>query len=257
MGRAQLMSKEDIMDYQDKTVLVTGAANGIGRTIAKAYIEKGATVVLADKDHERGSETARELGDKAFFYLINLQDVEEIVQMFHYLHYHHGKIDILINNAGVSKFCPLEELTVEAWDEILNVNLRSFVFAAKEFYKLNKGTSYGRIINISSTRAFMSEPHSEAYGASKGGIVALTHALALSLSKENITVNCISPGWIQTSDYDELRDIDHEQHPSRRVGKPEDIARACLFLTEESNDFINGENITIDGGMTKKMIYEE
>ena len=101
----------------------------------------------------------------------------------------------------------------------------------------------------------MSEPGSEGYAASKGGIYSLTHALALSLSEWNITVNSIAPGWIQTHDYNQLQPEDHSQHPSRRVGKPEDIARMCLFLCEENNDFINGENFTIDGGMTKKMIY--
>ena len=116
---------------------------------------------------------------------------------------------------------------------------------------------YGRIINICSTRYLMSEPRSEGYAASKGGIYSLTHALALSLSEWNITVNSIAPGWIQTHDYAQLQPEDHSQHPSRRVGKPEDIARMCLFLCEENNDFINGENITIDGGMTKKMIYIE
>lgn len=114
---------------------------------------------------------------------------------------------------------------------------------------------YGRIINISSTRYLMSEPGSEGYAASKGGIYALTHALAISLSPYHITVNSISPGWIQTHNYDSLTDKDHHQHPSGRVGKPEDIARTCLFLCEDKNDFINGENITVDGGMTKKMIY--
>ena len=99
------------------------------------------------------------------------------------------------------------------------------------------------------------QPGSEGYAASKGGIYSLTHALALSLSEWNITVNSIAPGWIQTHDYNQLQPEDHSQHPSRRVGKPEDIARMCLFLCEENNDFINGENITIDGGMTKKMIY--
>lgn len=103
----------------------------------------------------------------------------------------------------------------------------------------------------------MSEPGSEGYAASKGGIYSLTHALALSLSEWNITVNSIAPGWIQTHDYGQFQPEDHSQHPSRRVGKPEDIARMCLFLCEENNDFINGENITIDGGMTKKMIYIE
>lgn len=103
----------------------------------------------------------------------------------------------------------------------------------------------------------MSEPGSEGYAASKGGIYSLTHALALSLANQHITVNSISPGWIQTQEYGLLRPEDHAQHPSGRVGKPEDIARMCLFLCQEENDFINGENITIDGGMTKKMIYIE
>jgi len=114
----------------------------------------------------------------------------------------------------------------------------------------------GAIVNIASTRAFMSEPDSEAYAATKGGIVALTHALAASFSKDNIRVNCISPGWIKTGDYSQLKPSDHSQHFSGRVGKPEDVAEACIYFTKEGNDFINGANIIIDGGMTRKMIYE-
>lgn len=110
---------------------------------------------------------------------------------------------------------------------------------------------------MASTRYLMSEPNSEAYAASKGAIVSLTHALAISLSEFNITVNCISPGWIDTGHYGDLRPEDHKQHPSGRVGKPEDIARTCLFLCDPANDFINGQNIVVDGGMTKKMIYIE
>lgn len=101
----------------------------------------------------------------------------------------------------------------------------------------------------------MSEPGTEAYSASKGGIIALTHAMAITASKKSITVNSISPGWIHNGDYADLSDSDHSQHPSGRVGKPDDIAKACLFLTMADNDFINGENIVVDGGMTKKMIY--
>lgn len=113
----------------------------------------------------------------------------------------------------------------------------------------------GSIINIASTRAFMSEPNSEAYAASKGGIIALTHALAVSFAPDHIQVNAISPGWIETGDYGQLREIDHLQHPAGRVGRPDDIARACLYLTSEGNDFITGANLVIDGGMTRKMIY--
>ncbi|MGE5418623.1 MAG: SDR family oxidoreductase, partial [Chloroflexota bacterium] len=165
-------------------------------------------------------------------------------------------IDILINNAGISSHESPYDLSVERWDEIINTNLRSVFLCSREAARIMKKQGRGSIVNISSTRAFMSEPDSEAYAASKGGIIALTHALAASFSKNHIQVNCISPGWIETGDYSQLRAIDHSQHLSGRVGKPGDIASACLFLTMDGNDFINGTNIIIDGGMTRKMIYE-
>jgi NAD(P)-dependent dehydrogenase (short-subunit alcohol dehydrogenase family) len=118
-------------------------------------------------------------------------------------------------------------------------------------------TQGGFVINIASTRALMSEPDTEAYAASKGGILALTHAFAASLAPDRIRVNCISPGWIETGDYDAIKPDDHRQHFSGRVGKPEDVARACLFLSHAENDFINGINLILDGGMTHKMIYLE
>ena len=116
---------------------------------------------------------------------------------------------------------------------------------------------YGRIVNICSSRYLMSEAGTEAYSASKGGIYSLTHALAMSLAPMHITVNAVAPGWIHVDENEELRPVDHEFHPSGRVGKPEDIARMVLFLCEPQNDFINGQTITIDGGVTKKMIYPE
>lgn len=110
----------------------------------------------------------------------------------------------------------------------------------------------GSIVSMASTRAFMSESNSESYAATKGGIISLTHSLASSLAKDNIIVNCISPGWIETGDYNDLREVDHAQHFSGRVGKPSDIAKACLYLTDPSNNFVTGTNVTIDGGMTKR-----
>jgi NAD(P)-dependent dehydrogenase (short-subunit alcohol dehydrogenase family) len=148
------------------------------------------------------------------------------------------------------------EISVEEWDEIINTNLRSVFLCSREAAKVMKISGGGSIVNIASTRAFMSEPNSEAYAATKGGIVALTHAMAASFSPYHIRVNCISPGWIETGDYARLTDADHEQHFSGRVGKPEDVAKACLYLTSDGNEFINGTNIILDGGMTRKMIYE-
>ena len=112
-------------------------------------------------------------------------------------------------------------------------------------------------MNIASTRALMSERDTFPYSASKGGIISLTHSLAISLGVDHIRVNAISPGWIETVAYDTLTFADHSQHPSGRVGKPEDIARACLYLTDPENDFVTGINMVVDGGMTRKMIYEE
>ena len=231
--------------------------NGIGKSICEEYLKVGATVLIADIDDENGLKLENEFNDKGMnskFYKVDLNKENEIIDMFNNIINEYEKIDILINNAGISKFIPLEEMTVNDWDEILNTNLRSVFITSREFAKHNN-KEYGRIINISSTRYIMSEANTEAYSASKGGIVSITHALAITLSNYNITVNSISPGWIQNTDYDNLREIDHIQHPSKRVGKPDDIGRLCLFLTHEKNDFINGENIVVDGGMTKKMIY--
>lgn len=242
-----------------KRVFITGGANGIGKAIVKAFRQKNYPVAFCDKDETSGLQTAKETG--AAFYLVDIQNKEALENCMLKIIKRWGDIDILINNAGVSLFSDLTETSVEDFDQILSINLRP-VFITSRLLAIHRKAQdspqhYGRIINICSTHHLMSEPGSEGYAASKGGIYSLTHALALSLAKQHITVNSISPGWIQTQEYELLRPEDHTQHPSGRVGKPEDIARMCLFLCQEENDFINGENITIDGGMTKKMIYIE
>jgi NAD(P)-dependent dehydrogenase (short-subunit alcohol dehydrogenase family) len=248
------------VNYTGKVVLVTGGANGIGKAIGREYLALGSTVIIADIDEKNGKALVHEYvrdGYKAIFYRIDLKEVSAIREMFKSIIKNHQKIDILINNAGKGIFKSIHELTMEEWDEVINLNLRAAFVTAQEFAKYYKTNEYGRIINIASTRYLMSEPNSEAYAASKGGIVSLTHALALSLSAENMTVNAISPGWIQNNNYETLTENDHKQHPSQRVGKPEDIARTCVFLTDDKNDFITGQNFVVDGGMTKKMIYVE
>ena len=136
-------------------------------------------------------------------------------------------------------------------------NLRGAFLCCRAFQAANAGADYGRIINIASTRGLQNEAHWEAYGASKGGLTALTASLCVSLSGSGITVNAISPGWIETGDYAALRPEDHAQHPSGRVGRPDDILRAALFLADPANDFVNGANLIVDGGMTRRMIYLE
>ncbi|WYQ41129.1 SDR family oxidoreductase [Bacillus sp. FSL W7-1321] len=241
---------------EEKRVVVTGGASGIGKAIALAFAQKGALVFILDKEEalfQKWSEKAENI----VFIQTDVKEERDIKAAFATIASQSGPVDILINNAGVSTFTPLFELSVEEWDNVLNTNLRSVFLASKEAALHMQPTGKpASIINISSTRARMSESNSEAYAASKGGVEALTHALALSLAEKNIAVNAIAPGWIHTTN-DALREIDHEQHPSKRVGTPEDIANACLFLADERNRFINGETIVIDGGMTRKMMYEQ
>ncbi|SDM76230.1 glucose 1-dehydrogenase [Sediminibacillus halophilus] len=248
------------MTFTDKTVIVTGAGSGIGAAVATTYGEAGARVVVAEKDVKAGKATVNEIekkGGNSMFMKTDVRLPEDIKHLVNKTVETYGKIDILINNAGVSRFKNVYELTVDDWDDVINTNLRGNFLCAQQAAKhMRSNTDGGTIVNIASTRAFMSEADSEAYAASKGGISALTHALSISLSEDLIRVNAISPGWIETGNYQDLRSIDHAQHPAKRVGKPDDVARACLFLTDPRNDFVTGENFIIDGGMTRKMIYE-
>ncbi len=246
------------LDYKDKVVVVTGAGRGIGRGVAQAYAARGAQVVIAELEAELGLATEgliQEQGGRAFYVPVDVSDPGQITDLIHTVQERCGTIHILINNAGVSRFRSPYELTVEEWDSVINTNLRSVFLCSREAARIMRLHNEGSIVNIASTRAFQSEENSEAYAASKGGIIALTHALAASLAIDGICVNSISPGWIETENYAELRDIDHLQHWSGRVGKAGDIANACLFLTHPDNRFINGTNLIIDGGMTKTMLY--
>jgi NAD(P)-dependent dehydrogenase (short-subunit alcohol dehydrogenase family) len=176
-----------------------------------------------------------------------------------------GSIHVLVNNAGIGSGGTLATRALADWDRVIGVNLRGpYLMAKYTQAALANNADPGVIINIASTRALMSEPHTEPYSASKGGLLALTHSLAVSLGPR-IRVNAISPGWIDVSEWKKraaktatrLRPIDHAQHPVGRVGRPEDVAEACLWLASARAGFITGTNLVIDGGMTVKMIYED
>ncbi|MBM7563133.1 SDR family NAD(P)-dependent oxidoreductase [Paenibacillus sacheonensis] len=248
------------MAVDQQYVMITGAGAGIGREVAWAYASKGATVILTDKNAESLAQTTERLrsgGQRVFSQVLDVSDPAAIAACFAWVRESAGRLDALINNAGLGAWKSPYDLEVDEWDYVLNTNLRGTFLCAREAAKLMRASGGGAIVNLASTRALMSEPNSEAYAASKGGIVALTHALAVSLGPDLIRVNAISPGWIETGDYGALRPIDHAQHPAQRVGNPDDIARACFYLTDPANDFVTGTNLVIDGGMTRKMMYEE
>jgi NAD(P)-dependent dehydrogenase (short-subunit alcohol dehydrogenase family) len=249
------------MNFVNKTVIVTGAGNGIGRGVAIAYGKQGARVVVAEIDESSGMQTTariKETGGDAHFVKTDVRVETDIIQLMETAVSVYGSIDILINNAGKGLFKSVFEVSVAEWDDIIQTNLRSVFLCSREAAKhMQKNETGGSIVNLASTRAVMSEPNSEGYAATKGGIVAITHALAASLSEYRITVNAISPGWIHTGDETQLTLADHEQHFSKRVGNPGDIARACQYLTAPENNFVTGINLVVDGGMTRKMMYVE
>ena len=250
-----------------KTVLITGGAQGIGRAIALSFARHGWRVSVADIHREAGAELIRIIqreGGRAMFVPADISVEREANKWIELTVREWGRIDALINDAGIGRNGSPLTLPIEEFDRVIAVNLRGTFICSRLAARHMKNQGGGAIVNIASTRALMSEPNTEAYSASKGGILALTHAMAISLGDSGIRVNAISPGWIEVSDwqYSPVAQVpvhterDRLQHPVGRVGVPEDIASLCLFLCGEQSGFITGQNFVVDGGMTVKMIYE-
>jgi NAD(P)-dependent dehydrogenase (short-subunit alcohol dehydrogenase family) len=267
IGTKSKSRKTERIDMIHKTVLITGGAQGIGKGITRHLLQLGMSVVMADIDAEAGEETANEYQSRGniFFCKTDTAKESEIQNAIRFTLEKVGELDALVNNAGIAQpfTAPVEQLSLSDWNRILQTNLTGYFLCAKHAIpSLRK--QKGAIVNIASTRALQSQPHSEAYAASKGGIVALSHALAVSVGPD-IRINCISPGWIETSRWQKERNKkplklsseDHSQHPVGRVGDPHDIAAMVAFLISDEAGFITGQNFVVDGGMTKKMIYTE
>ena len=223
--------------FEKKVVIVTGGANGIGKCIADEFRAQGAIVYVIDK--QEGEHFVGDIAKKEVLETFAEKILSE-----------HKKVDIIINNA-LPLMKGIDECSYEEFQYALNVGVTAPFYLVKLFKEdLAEGAS---VVNISSSRDRMSQPQTESYTAAKGGIAALTHALAVSLSGK-ARVNSISPGWIDTA-YTVYNGPDATQQPAGRVGNPMDIANMVLFLCSDKAGFITGENICIDGGMTRQMIY--
>lgn len=248
-----------------KVGVVTGGGQGIGKGIVKQLLGEGMSVVIAEIDEEAGQETESELKllGPVRFIRTDVRDEESVKSCVASVVREFGRLDALVSNAGIAhaEQGPIEKLRLEDWNRMISTHLTGCFLCAKHTSPYLRKVR-GSIVNIASTRAFQSEPNTEAYAAAKGGIVALTHALAISLGPD-VRVNCIAPGWIDVRAWKkgnqrsqpDLRPVDHAQHPVGRVGTTEDIAALVAFLLSDQAGFITGQTFIADGGMTRKLIY--
>jgi NAD(P)-dependent dehydrogenase (short-subunit alcohol dehydrogenase family) len=231
-----------------RVALVTGGAHGIGAAIAARLTSDGWRVVVADLD-QRGAALS---GGR--YVICDVADEAAVGALISGVAAQEGRLDALICNAGIMIRKRIAQLSLAEWSRVIGTNLTSaflLVRAAEALLRAAKGA----VVTIASTRAHMSEANTEAYSATKGGLVALTHALAISLAPE-VRVNCISPGWIFTKG-DAPRPEDHAFHPAGRVGTADDIAAMVAFLVGPESGFVTGAEFIVDGGVTRKMIYPE
>ncbi len=230
-----------------KVAIVTGAASGIGAGIAAGLAGDGFVVVAADRDDGPAPTNGRAVR-------CDVSDETSVAGLIAGVAEQEGRLDALVCNAGIMIRKPIGGLSLAEWSQVIATNLTSTFLLVRAAERMLRAAR-GAVVTIASTRAHMSEPNTEAYAASKGGLVALTHALAISLGPE-VRVNCISPGWILTKGPEPSAE-DHAQHPVGRVGKVEDIATLATFLLGPQSGFITGAEFVADGGMTRKMIYTE
>lgn len=244
------------MDFLDKTALITGSGSGIGQALALMLADMGADIVVNDVSEENGRKTVDKVlakGRKAIFSNANVAKEQEVDQMFESIAEAFGKLDILVNNAGITKDALLSEMSVEQWDQVMEVNLRGVFLCSKYAAAMMSEQKCGKIINLSSASGLMGNMGQVNYAASKGGVVAITKTLAKELARFKINVNAVAPGYIRTpmtnTVPEKVEKFLISQIPLRRAGEAEEVANAIAFLASDMADYITGQVLSVNGGI--------
>jgi len=245
------------MKLQDKVSLVTGAARGIGREIALLFAAEGSDVAICDVDLEAAQATQKEieaLGRRSLSFKVDVTNLSQVDEMINLILDKFSKIDILINNAGITKDNLLLRMSEDEWDKVLSVNLKGAFNCIKVVSRHMLKKRYGKIVNVASIIGMIGNAGQANYAASKGGLIALTKSIAKEFGSRNINANAVAPGFIQTAMTDKLPEDYRKQMleniPVGKFGLPQDVAKVCLFLASPESDYITGQVIVVDGGMT-------
>jgi len=244
-----------MFDLGGKAALVTGGNGGIGLAMARGLAEAGARVAIAARDEAKAAEALAGLGPEAVFLPVDMGDEASCRAVVEKAEERFGRLDILVNNAGMSIRKQPEELTGADWRRVIDVNLNGCFYTAQAAYPLMKAVGGGKIVNIGSMMSIFGAPFAAAYAASKGGVVQMTKALATAWAKDNIQVNAVLPGWIDThltrnarNEVEGLQDRVTARTPAGRWGRPQDLAGIAVFLSSPASDFVTGTAIPVDGG---------
>lgn len=243
------------MRLKDQVAVITGGVSGIGEATAKLFIEEGAQVVVADVNDPKGEELAQELGENGAFVYADVTKEEEVEQLIDTAISKFGKLDIMFNNAGVGPVMETDEINNDQWNRVVEVNLNGVFYGTKHAVKQFKKQKGGIIVNTASMLGHVGQAQTAAYSATKGGVVNFTRATALEYAPD-IRINAICPGYVKTPLMEQLEEDEVEQlrqvTPLGRLGKPEDIAKAVLFLSTDDSSFMTGASLVVDGGYTAK-----
>lgn len=244
------------MELAEHVAIITGSARGIGKTIALTLADAGANIVISDLNVEAGKETVKEIeakGRKAIWIEADVSKNDQAVQLIEKAHEKFGRIDILVNNAGITRDNLLMRMSEDEWDSVIAVNLKGTYNCIRAVTRVLIKQRSGRIINIASVVGQTGNPGQANYSASKAGVIGLTKTVAKELATRNVLVNAVAPGFIETAMTENLPEKARESLlqliPLARLGQPEDVAKAVLFLSTERSSYITGQVINVDGGM--------